>query len=164
MDVEELKVWFFDKLYSCYSVKNDDYPNNIFWFYDESFVRKVKLYKLNNKEISLPLKVKGKGVCLFDQDLKNKSLWCDYDEIWSVFEKEYMYNYIDIQSLIKGWLEEDSKLNVYTPAFNFLCHTKGLEEDSKLNVYTPFSVSFKTLVLLEEDSKLNVYTPRNGFV
>ena len=113
MSEEELKKWFFDKLYNCYPVKHDDYPDDIFWFYGDQFVRKLKLSKLSGEEIGLPSKVSG--ICLFDQYIKNKILYCDYDEIWTVFYKEYSDNYNDIQSLIKSWLEEEAKLNVYTP-------------------------------------------------
>ena len=133
MSEQELKEWFLYKLYGCYPVKHDDYPNNIFWFYDEQFIRKLKLCKLNNKEVSLPLKVKG--VCLFDQDLKNEILWCDYDKIWSFFYKEYRNNYDDVQSFIKNVLEEEAKLNVYTPE-DARCHDRAwLKEESKINVY-----------------------------
>ena len=112
MSEEELKVWFFDRLNSCYPVIHDDYPNRLYWFYDDQFVRKIKLCRLSGEKIELQSNVSG--ICLFDQDIKNKFLYCDYDEIWSVFYKEYCDNYNDVQRLIKSWLEEDEKLNVYT--------------------------------------------------
>ena len=87
MSEEELKVWFFDRLNSCYPVKHDDYPDDIFWFYGDQFVRKLKLSKLSGEKIELPSKVSGR--CLFYQDIKNKILYCDFDEIWIVFNKEY---------------------------------------------------------------------------
>ena len=63
MTEQELKVWFFDKLYSCYPVKHDDYADSIFWYYDELLVRKNKICKITGREITLPNKITGK--CFF---------------------------------------------------------------------------------------------------
>ena len=77
----------------------------------------MKLSRLFDVEIKLPSKVSG--VCLFEQDRKNKYLWCDYNEICYVFYKEYNDNYIDVQSLINGWLEEEVKIKcIYRPNFS----------------------------------------------
>ena len=135
MNKEELTVWFWNKFKSCYPVKHDDYPDSIFWFYDEKFIRKIKLCKLNNQEITLPNKVSGK--CLFDQDLKNKHLWCDNKEIWSFLIQNYRDNYDDIQSLIKNILSDVTKLNVYTPIVLVLSNSLKLSDTTKINVYTP---------------------------
>ena len=116
MNKEELSKWFIDKFNSCYPVIHDDYPDSIFWLYDEKYLRKMKLCKLNNQKISLPNKVYG--VCLFEQDIKTKYLWCDYNEIWSFFKTNYKDNYDDIQLLIKDILSDYTKLNVYTPVGN----------------------------------------------
>ena len=117
MKKEELSEWFYDKFNSCYPVVHDDYPDSIFWFYDERYVRKIKLCKLNNQKISLINKVNG--ICLFEQDFKNKHLWCNYDEIWSFFKQNYKDNYNEIQSIIKEILSDTTKLNVYTPYNKF---------------------------------------------
>ena len=74
MSEEELKVWFFDRLNSCYPVIHDDYPNRLYWFYDEKFIRKMKLCRLSGTEVKLPVNVNGR--CLFEQDIKNKYLYC----------------------------------------------------------------------------------------
>ena len=113
MTKEEISNWFINKLTSCYPVKHYDYPDSILWFYDENFIRKIKLCKLNNQYISLPNKVSG--ICLFEQNIKNKVLSCDYNEIWCFFKTNYINNYSDIQSLIKDLLSDTTKLNVYTP-------------------------------------------------
>ena len=113
MNKEELSKWFIDKFNSCYPVIHDDYPDSIFWLYDEKYLRKMKLCKLNNQKISQPKKVIG--ICLFEQDIINKYLWSDYNEIWSFFKTNYKDNYDDIQLLIKDILSDYTKLNVYTP-------------------------------------------------
>ena len=48
---------------------------------------------------------------IFEQDFKYGNLWVNYDLVWSVFEKEYSLNYVDIQSLIKGMVEIHFKIN-----------------------------------------------------
>ena len=156
MNIEELKDWFFDKLYSCYSVKHDDHPDNIFLYCDELFVRKNKICKITGREITLPNKITGK--CFFVFNLKNKYLWCDYHEIWLFFFKEYSENYYDVQSLIKSWLVEESKLQIYTPIILSEFYTYMLKEESKLQIYTPNCVDFQFSQMLEEESKLKHYT------
>ena len=110
MTKEEISNWFINKIRSCYPVvKHEDYPDSILWVYDEKYVRKLKLCKLNNQEIILHNKVKG--YCLFRQDLKSQYLWCDYDEIWSFLESNYSYNYNENKLLIKNILSDYAKLN-----------------------------------------------------
>ena len=129
----ELTKWFWNKFNSCYPVKHDDLPDRIFWVYDEKFIRKLKLCKLTNQEITLPNKVQGK--CLFDQDLKTEYLWCDNEEIWSFFKQNYKDNYYDIQSLIKDILSDTTKLYVYTPGYKTHCQCKYLSDTTKLKIY-----------------------------
>lgn len=98
----ELKQWFFDKLYNCYPVKNSEYPDSIFWLYDDQFIRKMKLCRLSDKEITYPSNITGK--CLFEQDIKYKYLHCDFDEIWRFFYNEGYNGYDTVKQLIKNWL------------------------------------------------------------
>ena len=133
MTKEELTNWFWNKFNLCYPVTHDDFPNSVFWFYDQNYIRKIKLCKLNNQEITLHNKVTG--TCLFEQDLKNQYLWCDNDNIWSFFEQNYNTNYDDIQSIITDILSDTTKLNVYTPS-NFTS-----------NGYTPLSDTTKLTIL-----------------
>ena len=115
MTKEELKIWFWDKFNSCYFVKHDNYPNSIFMYYDINFIRTKKLANILNKDVEYPTEVKG--VCLFQQDLKNSYLLCNYDEIWSFFKENYSSNSQEISQLIKGWLEEHNKTKVLTPKY-----------------------------------------------
>jgi hypothetical protein len=157
MTEQELKIWFFDKLCSCYPAKQDDIPDSIFWVYDEQFIRKMKLCKINNQKVKLPNKVNG--ICLFEQDTENRYLYCKTNEIWSVFILNYSNKYLDIQKLIKGWLEETNKLNLYTPNGGGIFRFTELEDTNKLNLYTPPNHIRNWDILLEETNKLNVYTP-----
>ena len=160
MNKEELSEWFIDKFNSCYPVKHDDLPYRIFWYYDEKFIRKIKLCEINNQEITLPDKVKG--TCLFEQDLKNKYLWCDNEEIWIFFRNNYIDNYDYIQSLIKAILSYTTKLNVYTPYSIYMKTGAELSDTTKLKVYTPLSWKFCDESRLSYTTKLNVYTPYLG--
>ena len=163
MNIEELKVWFFDKLYSCYPVARDYYSDSIFWFYDEQFIRNMKLCKLSGTDVKLPGNVSG--VCLFQQDKKYKYLCCDYDYIWSVFEKEYSYIYSDVQSLIKSWLEDELKMNVYKLATGSYFINMMLEDELKMSVYKPtLSWWYDFKDDLYDESRIKVYTPRNKFL
>ena len=49
------------------------------------------------------------------QDLKNKTLWINYDKVWSVFKFKYKLEYQQIQYLTKCLLEEHYNLKVSTP-------------------------------------------------
>jgi len=157
MTKEELTEWFWNKFNSCYPVTHDYYPDRIFYYYDEKYIRKIKLCKLNNQETFSPNKVQGK--CLFDQDLNNKYLWCDYDEIWNFFRNNYINNYYDIQLLIKDILSNTNKLNLYTPNNNFYDSHDLLSNTNKLNVYTPDNCILQEKIRLSDTNKLNVYTP-----
>ena len=162
MTKEELTDWFINKFNSCNPIKHDDYPDRIFWFYDEKYIRKLKLCKLNNQEITLPNKVNGK--CLFDQDLKNKYLWCNNTEIWAFFRNNYVDNYNDIQTLIKDILSDTTKLNLYSPHGTFSDTKILLSDTTKLNVYSPRLYGYSQRFILSDTTKLNVYSPeRNQF-
>jgi len=161
MTKEELTIWFFDKFNSCYPVKHVDFPDSIYWINDEQYLRKLKLCKLNNTHINLPNKVNGK--CFFRQDLKSEYLWCNSIEIWSFFEKNYKYNYDDIQSLIKEILSDTTKLNVYTSAYEDIHLRFVLSDTTKLNVYTSGRALLWQQSLLSDTTKLNVYTSKYEF-
>ena len=135
MTKEELKIWFWDKFNNCYCVKHDDYPQSVFMIYDLNYIRAKKLANILNKDFEYPTKIKGD--CLFRQDLKNGNLWCNHDEIWSFFIKQYSSNYQEISGLIKCWLEEYYKSNILIPHSFQYRNNKLLIEYDKLTVLTP---------------------------
>jgi len=156
MTNDELKIWFLDKINSCYPVKHDDFTNNFFLYYDVQFVRKIKLSKINNQDIKYPSKIKGD--CLFELDTKNEYIYCDYDKIWSFLESNYSSNYDDVQSLINGWLNDIEKMNVYTTSGSVLFLKIPLKDIEKMNVYTPSIAAQPLGSLLKDIEKMNVYT------
>jgi hypothetical protein len=112
----------------------------ILWFTIRIFARQKKLARVLDKELIYPSKVEG--ICLFEQDYENGYFYCNHKEIWLFFEENSNYNYVEIRNLIKGWLEEASKLEVLTPDKAMLSCDYWLEEASKLEVLTPFPSSF----------------------
>lgn len=111
----EATLWIDNKLNLCYTTDKCD--NYIDWIYDENFIRKSKLCKINNKKIKYP--TQHNGTCLFEQHTKRKKFYCDYDEIWEFLEINYTDNYKEIQSTIKSVMKNYKKLNKYTPHFRF---------------------------------------------
>jgi hypothetical protein len=90
MTEEELKNWFLNMFYSCYLVKDDDYPDNIFYYYDKLYLRKCVLLNILGRELEPPNKIKGEW--LFELCLGNLLL-CDYNNIWMFLEEHYSANY-----------------------------------------------------------------------
>jgi hypothetical protein len=128
----------------------------ILWFTIRIFARQKKLARVLDKELIYPSKVED--ICLFEQDYENGLFNCNHKEIWLFFEENSNYNYVEIRNLIKGWLEEASKLEVLTPLFHTLRWCQKLEEASKLEVLTPKLWINLFHFQLEEVSKLEVLT------
>ena len=97
MTKEELKIWFWNKFNNCYYVVHDDYPKSLFMYYDKKIIRKMKLCKISGEKYNMQNKISG--VCLFEQDYKNKSFYLNYDEITQFFFKNYSTNYNKIKDL-----------------------------------------------------------------
>jgi hypothetical protein len=110
MNNEELYDWLLTKLLSCYPVKIVGKDNYVYWYYDEMFIRKLKVSKLNNKKIKYPNKITG--FCLFEQDIENKELLLD-KEILDVFYKNYSQDFQDVKFIITDILKY-SKFDSYT--------------------------------------------------
>ena len=132
MTEEQLKIWFWDKFNSCYSVKHDNVPNSIYMYYDINFIRAKKLATILNKEVEYPTEIKG--ICLFELNFINEYIYIDYDNIWSIIVKKYSGVYEEICKLIKGWLEEWDKLKVLTSDYYYLTVSYILEEYNKLKI------------------------------
>ena len=155
--MDKLKTWFWDKFNSCYLVKHEDYPESIFMYYDPQYVRKMKLAKISGEEI---YKNNITGLCLFEQDWKNKWFYCNFVEIWDYLYDNYSKNYTDAEQFITDRLEEHTKMSVLTPVTDFFDKYKALEEHTKMSVLTPcMFVSIKKAKLEEHTTKMSVLTP-----
>ena len=100
-------------------------------FYDINYVRKLKLAKIEGKEP--PITTGITGICLFEQDRKNKWFGCNYDLIWNYLLVN-SFTYGDIHSFIKDRLEEHSKMSIFRPIDMFNNEWKMLEEYDKMNI------------------------------
>lgn len=83
---DEFKNWVLGIVNSCYKVTIDGYPNTILYFYDESYSRKKKIFKLNRIDITTPTKVSG--YCLFEQNYVNNTLHFNDNILYSMYKKQ----------------------------------------------------------------------------
>jgi hypothetical protein len=108
--VEKTREETFDeKFLGCESFTIANYPNSIF-------------YRKNGK-------------ILFE--IEESIIWCDYRDVWSVFEKTYSMKYAEIQSLITSRLETSFKMNGLTPCAGLEPPSQLLETSFKMKRLTP---------------------------
>ena len=157
MTKEELSTWFWDKFNSCYPAIHHDYPESIFWYYDDKVLRKIKLCKLDGKEFT---QTKVTGVWLFEQDFKNQYLYCNYDKILLFFYENYSDNFYDIQSLIKDVIKETDKMSVLKTESLTVALKILIKETDKMSVLKTVNVSFSQKKQIKETDKMSVLTPQ----
>ena len=153
---KEIINWFKNYFDNCYYVKHDDFPESVFMFYDKNYVRQLKLAKLEGRIIE---KTDITGVCVFEQEWKNKWFCCNYTLIWDYLRNNYSFSYDDIHSFISDRLEDHTKMNVLTPFSKINSGCFPLEDHTKMNVLTPGNVKRFGKVELEDHTKMNVLTP-----
>ena len=152
MNKNELSNWLIDKMKSCYPAHDLISPNNLYYFYDERHIRKLKLCKINNNKYKYKFINKVKGKCLFTKNYKTNVLYFNYDDIWRFFEKDYIYDYGKIQTLICNILTENSNLNlkINQISFSWLLPYAGVEKLTiyKSNLMQP--IQFKDKIIKHE--------------
>ena len=153
---EELKDWFFKKFKNCYYVVHEDFPQSLFMYYDEIFIRKMKLCKLSGRELIYPKK--PSGVCLFEQDYKNGFLYMNYDEITSFLYKNYSSKWIDVKELVNSWLKETNKMYTLTSLWKFYHTIRKLKETDKMYTLTSYWIIGKIDDVLKETDKMYTLT------
>jgi hypothetical protein len=65
-------------------------------------------------------------------EIKDGDLWVDYDNIWSIFEKKYKYNYLEIRELITHLMWKHLKLKDVTPNWQSAGRTARMWKHLKL--------------------------------
>jgi hypothetical protein len=88
---EEMEQWFKSLLNGLEIAINDNKPKSVFY--------------IKNSEIFFELYQGSEKTCFF----------CDYNLVWSIFEKKYKLNYYEIQAFIKRMIEQYLKLSKVTP-------------------------------------------------
>jgi len=116
MSKEELSNWLISKILYCYPVVDKEWNDYVFYFYDEQYIRKLKLFKLYNIKITSPNQVNG--ICLFSLNIKYKIIYFHYEYVWKFFENNYINNYIQIEKFITEIINDYKQLNKYSPKKN----------------------------------------------
>ena len=111
MTDDEIKTLLFDIITSCYQSENVIYHNIIFYIYDEKFIRKVKVNKLNNNKIKMKLPNKVNGECIF-YVINNIPAYIhiNYDYIFKYLFNNRYNNIIDNYGIIENYKEKISEI------------------------------------------------------
>jgi len=70
-------------------------------------------------------------------ELEKSDLWCDYDNIWSVFESQFDMNYKQIQDFIKDMVEEHLNMKGVTPRIYYSLNASLVEEHLNMKGVRP---------------------------
>ena len=83
---------------------------------------------------------------IFYQDAKNGKFWTNYYRYWSILEREFRLEYLEIQSITKLLVEEALMRDVATPMYLSNSWYKKVEEALKREVADPLSIAFSQKV------------------
>lgn len=130
MTVDE---WFKDKFNLCYLVEHLDYPDHIFMFYDQQYIRKMKLSNITKEVLT---KTEITGYCLFDHDLINMTLYCNPEICWTLTYK-YSLDHYELGEFFAEQLK--SILNIYQiKRYLSVDNISDLEEYERMKVLSPY--------------------------
>ncbi len=73
----------------------------------------------------------NKLLFMVNDSLNNKTIYCNYTLIWSIFESKFKLDYYQIGELIKSLMDKTFSCKVNTPDFTF--PDIGLEKDEIIN-------------------------------
>jgi hypothetical protein len=126
------KEQFFYLLNNVLKITLDDNPNSIFYVWNKSIERQLKYNRLFNSKKQIKYKYNQKDI-LFEQDLKNKKLWYDYDYIYLKLKENIDYK--NINELIDGWLKDDTNWKLYSIGYIRFNATYSLKDDTNWKIY-----------------------------
>ena len=104
----------------------NQYEDVILWIYDEQYIRKCKLNKLNNQDVNLPTHIKGK--VLFEMNKIRSLFFCDYDYIWDLLYINYSPSHIKCQMFITNILSKKINLSGYKVGDDLLISLNQLRD------------------------------------
>ena len=116
---EELKIWFRNKINSCYTIREIDEDGYVYvsMVYDKNFIRQRKLARLFGKEIENPTTVNVR-LFRYRKTMSEDQFFSNYDEIWIyLFDKLGSYN--DVQNFIMDILQEYDKFKLMRAYYFF---------------------------------------------
>jgi len=124
------KEKFLKLLNNSIQIKSKNHQDSIFYYYDKNIDRQLKLNKILNQKININLNnIKNENI-FFEQNLKNETLWIDYNKIWRKIQSKYGYDYMKTKIMIDGWLNETTNCQAililwlnfrYTSGYNDVC-------------------------------------------
>lgn len=79
------------------------------------------------------------GQWIFQQDLKNKILWCHYYSFWGIFETEFNMNDKQIQALTKDGVGEALNCKEFTPLNTIYPSAYKVGEALNCKKFTPIN-------------------------
>jgi len=129
---KERFIWL---LNNSVKITTDKYPNSIFYYMDPMIERKIKLNNVLDINKHIILNNIDKKYLLFEQE-KNMYLWVNYDQIWEKLESNIEYKDLNINSLIDGWLKDDTNWKHYTSKSIGLSTSIWLKDDTNWKSYT----------------------------
>jgi hypothetical protein len=97
---------------------------------------------------------------IFYQDAKNGKFWTNYYRYWSILEREFRLEYLEIQSLTKLLVEEVIMREVAAPESGESYAQQRVEEALMREVAKPASECLNNTLLVEEALKREVSTPK----
>ena len=155
------KETFFNLLFSSIKMTNDNHSNIIFYCYNKNIERQLKYKKLFNLNNPINYIFNNDDV-LFEQDIKYKKLWINYDKIWTKLESKY--NNLNTYELIDKWLKDESYWKQYISSISFSVDYLLLKNDTNWKQYTSITNFNFNTIMLKNDTNWKNYTPMVGDV
>jgi len=106
MNEQQITEYFLEKINSCYFIEED---NKYHLYYDENFIRTIKLANILNTD---KIPTKTNGIKLFEIDILNKIIFYDY----FYFNQKYkitLINFIAINSFIRNIVRNLNKIQTF---------------------------------------------------
>jgi len=135
------------------------YQDSIFYHYDKNIDRQLKLNSILNQKIDINLNNKNENI-FFEQNLKNETLWIDYNKIWIKIQSKY--GYVKTKIMIDGWLNETTNWKRYTSYIRGSFTPRSLNETTNWKGYTSF-FNVATAQSLNETTNWKGYTSNLPF-
>jgi len=151
------KKEFIYLLQNSFKITLDGYDNSIFHVWNKSIERQLKYNRLFNVNKSIKYSFNKKDI-LFEQDLKNMYLWYNHDNIYLKLIENIDYKNLNINTLIDGWLKDDTNWKQYTPNQIIQQFDNVLKDDTNWKQYTPHILYQQSQ--LKYDTNWKLYTPQ----
>jgi len=153
------KKQFFYLFNNSLKIIINDNLDSIFYVYNESIERQIKYNRLFNLNNQIKY-IFNKNDIIFEQNIKNKYLWYDYDKIYLKLKENNEYIKLVISDLIKSWLVDDTNWNQYASRIWRWFSMRELDDDTNWKQYTPVRKEIKLLLQLDDDTNWKQYTPK----